>query len=190
MESMFGCSKGSLWRPESDLCHVLGHNALSDEEWWRAMRALSHVRRLQIGHGSDLANRTGEPLTRIPNQLFQSAISVKHIGRMRYNPTKSILSAVNPATLSCLDLDMVQDHDVGMFRQGNVPGDGLGGGRIVTHGATSGLLSMLTGHCTALRTLTLRRIGQKQEVTVWRSGAEEASYPQWASFIYPVKGTV
>ncbi|MCJ1462934.1 hypothetical protein MMC07_001538 [Pseudocyphellaria aurata] len=63
-------------------------------------------------------------------------------------------------------------------------------GRVIAHSAMSGLLTTLTGRCTALQTLTLRRIGQNHAGFHWHTAAEENSYTEWALFIRSVQGTV
>lgn len=73
---------------------------------------------------------------------------------------------------------------------GFAPGDRGEDGRIVALGVISGLLTTLTGRCTALQTLTLRRIGHVEDGIGWHTAAEEASYTEWASFIRSVNGTV
>lgn len=50
---------------------------------------------------------------------------------------------------------------------------------------------MLTGRCTALQTLIVRRGGREcRDLDPWYAAAEEASYVEWGSFICSVQGTV
>lgn len=160
---------------------------ISDEELRRAMHSLTHVQGVDIASKTDFDYRLPVPKNQLPNDFFQSATSVRLAGSMQYGLVKPILNAINPATLKHLCLDRVQD----VFKIGPVvPGDRGDDGRIIALGVTSGLLTTLTGRCTALRTLILRRAGQGHSIHRWHAAAEEASYIEWASFIPSVQGTV
>lgn len=126
----------------------------------------------------------------IPVDLFQSAASVRLVGHMQYDLAKSILGAVNPVTLKHLCLDLVQDYHVEHYQRKLSPGDKGDDGQIIGVGSITGLLTKLTGRCTALRTLILRRRGQNKDGSGWHAAAEEASYMEWASFIHSVQGSV
>lgn len=63
-------------------------------------------------------------------------------------------------------------------------------GRILASGEMSGLLTPLTGRCTALQILNLRRMAEGSNDCDWHIAADEASYLEWASFICSVQGTV
>lgn len=159
--------------------HSLGEDMISDEELWRAMHSLTHVQGVDIASRTDFNYRLPVPKNKLPNGLFQSATSVRLAGSMQYGLARSILNAINPATLKHLCLDRVQDvFDIGPV----VPGDRGDDGRTIALGVTSGLLTTLTGRCTALRTLILRRVGQGHSIHRWHAAAEEASYIEWASF--------
>lgn len=182
--------KGALCLPSSAVCRRLGEVKTADDEFWWAMQSLTQVRRAEVGYRDGFGSYLTEPAKQIPRYLFQSATSVRLIGYVQYGLAQSILRAINPATLKNLSLDMVQEIEIGMSQHGYAPGDRGEDGRIITYGATSGLLTTLTGRCTALQTLELRRLGQGQDVEWWHPAAEEASYVEWASFVRSVKGTV
>lgn len=159
-----------------------GKDKISEEKLWRAMRSLTNIQKVDVGFPSSFIIHTTTPAEQIANGLFHSATSVRLVGIMQYHLARSILNAVNPAALKHLCLDTVREHQFGEHRMPD--------GRIIASGAASGLLTSLTGRCTALRTLELRRIGQTRDGYGWDTVAEEASYIEWACFIRSVKSTV
>lgn len=168
---------------------------VSYKEMWRAMQSLTHVRTVDIGSRNDMAYPTTALTRQFSNDLFRSATSVTLVGRMPYRLAKSILDAVNPAILKYLCLDMVQEWDYGSIphldrRRTHIPGDKDEGGRMIAYRPTSGLLVTLTGCCTAIRTLILRRVGQTSVRSDWDTFAETLSHLEWAAFICSVQGTL
>ncbi|MCJ1463149.1 hypothetical protein MMC07_001754 [Pseudocyphellaria aurata] len=161
-----------------------------EEDLWRAMQSLTHLQNVDVAFHPVFPGHTSIPKRIFPTALFQTTTSVRLVGYIYYGLSKSILAAINPAKLEHLFLDMVHDRKHGTPRDGFRPGDRGEDGRIIAFGATAGLLSMLTGQCTKLRTLVLRRIGQVKEGKNWRASAEDASYTEWATFIRSVRGTV
>ena len=125
-----------------------------------------------------------------PTDWFQSVTGVRLVGHMQYGLAKLILNAFNPVTLECLCLDMVQDRKITNHYDCTVLGDMAEDGRIIAAGVLSGRLTTLTGRCKALRTLTVRRIGESGSGSGWHAGADEAFYTEWASFVCSVRGTV
>lgn len=109
---------------------------------------------------------------------------------MQYGIAKSILELINPALLKHLCLNFVRECGSLLMTRGTRPGDTAEDGRIRTQGVITGLLTTLTGRCTALRTLTSRRPGLSEDEDGWNAAAEEASYIEWAQFIESVRGTV
>lgn len=183
---------GTLLRRKSFLFARSGEKMISEEELWGAMLLLTHVQSVNVGAILRFRYLASALPMNIPNHLFQSATSVTLAGKMPYNLAKTILGAINPAMLKHLCLDMVQDFK--SDQQGYSPGTRGEDGRIVAHGAMTGLLPILTGRCTSLRTLILRRLGQTDDLGDgdWHAAAaaEETSYVEWASFIRSVRGTV
>lgn len=155
---------------------------ISDKTLWRAMQLLTHVQSVDMGSRNKFTYSPTLPTKQFPNDLFHSTTSVTLMGRMQYGLAKSILSAVNSATLWYLCLDMVRE-----LRYRYLPG--LRDEERAL-GATLGLLTTLTGCCKALRTLILRRAGRIGYGKGWYPAVEEASYIEWASFIRSVQGTV
>ena len=114
---------------------------------------------------------------------------------MPNGPVRSILSRIKAATLKHLCLDRVVGYTTQKDENGREKrrGDGTHSVEVIPRG----LLRTLTGRCTALETLILRRMGQVHRVTDFRNSraefdetAEEASYTEWASFIGSVRATV
>lgn len=192
--------KGKLYYPTSESCHSHG---MYRKEFWRVMQSLTLVQSVDIAF-EHVCDNTYTLMRPIPDDfvLFQSATSVRLMGNMHYLLAKAILDAINPATLKHLCLDMVRDSDVrtpplylsishaGQPLANLMPGDSDEDGRIFALGAAAGLLKTLTGRCTALRTLELRRVGQTRYGFGWHVGAEEASYMEWANFIRSVQTTL
>lgn len=152
---------------------------LSEEEFWHVMQSLSHVRSVEVISKPVIANGIMVPF---PNNLFQSAKSVRLVGSNLYDLAKSILNTINPEMLKHLCLDMVDDDTVQQPQGGD--------GRIIALRAESGLLKNLTGRCTALQTLTWRTAAHGYNRDGWYTAREIASYIAWASFIHSVQGTV
>ncbi|MCJ1465448.1 hypothetical protein MMC07_004066 [Pseudocyphellaria aurata] len=163
----------------------------SEDDLWRAMRSVTNVQGVEIGTIGDSGFSFLTPSKQVPHFLFQSATSVTLVGQIQYDLAKSILNAINPAALKHLCLDMAVELEFGCdTRQ---PGQIGEDGRIVAYGAMSGLLKTLTGQCTALKILTLRRKGQiyrSLEWGDWDERAEDKSYLEWALFIRSVRLTV
>lgn len=157
----------------------------SEEEFWRALLSLSHVQRVEVIFESVLGNCIMGPAEHFPNNLFQTATSVKLVGENVHNLAVSILNAINPATLKHLWLDRVDNYKIEQPQGGDGQTKGLD--------AKPGLLTKLTGRCTALRTLTWRKAPNYlrfHEKDVRYPAVEEASFIEWAAFIRSVRGTV
>lgn len=169
--------------------HTPSQDLASEEDLWPVMHSLTRVLTLDIMARAD-ENTNHETVLKkdLSNQLFQSVISVKLGGEMRYHLAKSILATINPAILRNLFLNLVNQRCAYVGRPDER--DSHENGRIIAFDGTSGLLSTLTGRCTALRRLTLRRITQYRHYPFWHAAAEEASYAESASFIHSVQGTL
>lgn len=185
--------KGTLRLPDDrDYDDEMRKDMISEEELWGAMQLLTHVQSVEVGcRDSDNEFELITSATKqVPKQLFQSATSVKLIGHLQSGLAKSILTAIDPSTLGYLCLEMVPECNHGPRPSGSVPEQTGEDGGIVAHGTTPGLLMMLTGYCTALRTFTLRRLGQARQELGWDGATEEAAYSDLASFIRSVQRTV
>lgn len=192
--------KTRLYVPNFDDCY---QGMIPEEEFWRAMQLLTHVQSVEVVSrpsskfveiisrpSTKFANCMMVPADPLPKVLFQSATSVRLMGRMQFGLAKSILTAINPAVLKCLCLDMVQVYHVGRPQGELVPREMGEDGRTIALGATSGLLNSLTGHCTRLQTLKLRKLAEYNTTYHRHAAMEEASYIEWATFIRSVQNTV
>lgn len=162
----------------------------SFENSCRALESLTHVQSVEVGSKHNDEYQLSHPPRPITCNLFQSATSVTLVGHLDYNLAKSILNSINPATLKHLCLNTVQELNIERFLPGLSIGDISEDGRLIAYGATSGLLVTLTGRCTAIQTLILRRRGQIEAGYQWHDAAEDASYTEWASFLGSVQSTV
>lgn len=180
--------KGTLYVPGFLDRYLLKKNKISEADLLSAMQSLTQVQSVDLAYQN--SNGRIPSIARFPNRLFQSATSVRLLGDMQYDLAKSILFAINPALLRHLCLDRVRDEILDQSHDRIVPGDAGKDGRIIAPGAMSGLLTALTGRCTALRTLDLRRTAEGKNDRHWPIAADEASYLEWASFIRSVQGTV
>ncbi|MCJ1462012.1 hypothetical protein MMC07_000612 [Pseudocyphellaria aurata] len=160
------------------------------DDLWLAIELLTHVQRVEVGSRTIWGSLLTTYRKQIPCALFQSATSVTLVGDLEYNLAKSILKGINPAALKYLCLNMVRDPNLKCSELGPRAGDIAEDGRVAAWGATSGLLTMLTGRCTTIRTLILRRKGQIKETYGWNDAAEDASYTEWASFLGSVQSTL
>ncbi|MCJ1398248.1 hypothetical protein MMC11_001445 [Xylographa trunciseda] len=170
-------------------------------ELWPVLQDLPNVLSVDVAHIDPYLNiyMLGSP----PNALFPSATSVRLVGRLDYIFAISILRAVDPARLVSLCLDNVQDegqmnskepykkiHDICTADQIETrEADGERG--CVVEGGMRGLLTHLTGRCTALRELVLRKAGQERKPdSDWHEKADEEVYEEWALFIKSTKQTL
>ncbi|MCJ1461992.1 hypothetical protein MMC07_000592 [Pseudocyphellaria aurata] len=181
---------GALYMPTVDLQSRRCSGGISEEQLWRAVELLTHVESVRAGTRNKFVANWTVLTTRIPAVLFPSATSVTLVGYIQSGIAKSILQSINPALLRYICLDFVRKCGKTSMSPRTGPWETAGVGRVAPLGVPRGLLMMLTGRCTALRTLTLRRLGQIEEGPQWNAVAEEASYVEWAHFIRSVRGTV
>lgn len=182
--------RGTLYTPTLSLCREMGVDYISETQLWSAIESLTNVRGVYLGLSNRFSNCITPLKSEIPRHLFQSATSVTLVGQMQYSLAKSILHGITPATLKYLRLDMVQDRTIELVEQELRPGRKGQDGRIIAHGVISGLLTPMTGHCTALKALDLRRMGQLERGREWHDVAEDASYAEAAAFMGSVRGTL
>ena len=185
--------EGNLCLPTLVGCLNCASDVVPLEDLWRDLRSLTHVRTVDVSSKTRLwhsHDSKPDDTAEYPTNWFQSVTGVRLMGPMPYGLAKWILNAINPATLECLCLDMVQDRKITNYYDCAVPGEMAEDGRIITVGVLPGLLTTLWGRCTAPRTLTLRRIVESGSGSGWPSGADKASYTEWASCICSVRGAV
>ena len=181
--------KGTLYLPACLSSQAGREDVTAQQDLLAAMQSLTHVQSVDLAFKNTSYGMV-PPMKQFPNTWFQSATSVRLVGRMQYGLAKSILNAVNPALLRHLCLDLVRER-LTRQRQGRImPGDMGEDGRIVARGVMSGLLTPLTDRCTVLRTLDLRRMVVSHFQHHRHQSADQASYMEWACFIRSVQGTV
>ncbi|MCJ1429789.1 hypothetical protein MMC29_007704 [Sticta canariensis] len=163
----------------------------AEENFWRAMLSLTHVQSVDLNSKpamSDDGTITATQIDNMPRQLFRSVTSIKLAGMMPYGPARSILSTINPATLKYLFLDRVDGYSTEKDENGR---EKRREDRTYIYKLVSpGLLTTLTGRCTALQTLILRRVGHFRQIQSFDKAVEEASYTECASFIRSVQAIV
>ena len=174
---------------------------------WDAFELLTDVRTLDLAW---LSRDHGHPLAdSYPNGLFPAATSIRLSGVMHYSFAASILYN-NPAKLECLNFDNLQQIGKGcdhfLYRRANQRVDhyqrpSTWNRKILEYGPflpfglagpMQNLLGPLTGRCPNLRSLTLRKVGQKHrtEFTLEFSAKDIDIYHEFATFIDSAKATL
>ncbi len=180
---------------------------------WDLMRSLENVRRFDLADLSKNWSTVSPRPSRLKGQYFPNASSVRLLGVMEPVIAASILSTVDPAKLVSLTLDNVQCCGKAPFGTTFTPapdplsfskehGDAAlakyvkwisADAAFVWPGLMRGLLLPLTGRCTGLKSLTLRKVGDRnaEEYDVLRGMKNERILlVEWASFIESVSGTL
>lgn len=174
---------------------------------WDAFQLLIGVRTLDLAW---LSRDHGDPLAdAYPNGLFPAASSIRLSGVMHYSFAASILYN-NPAKLEHLTLDNLQQVGKGcdhfLYRRAKQRQDyyqrpSIWNQKIGHYGPTipfgpagpmQNLLGPLTGRCPNLRSLALRKVGQRRhtEYTPEFAAKDEDMYREFAFFIDSVKPTL
>lgn len=98
-------------------------DTITGQEVGRAMQLLTHVQSLDLSFRKR-SNLATKPTKQLPDNLFQSATSLRLVGHIQYGLANSILNTINPLTLQHLCLDMVQEeHEHRKGQGGIVPED-------------------------------------------------------------------
>ena len=179
--------------------------------FWDLMRRLQNVRSFDL---ADLSKTWSSEFPRpspLEGRYFPNASSIRLVGVMEPVITASILSTIDPSRLVSLELDNVQccgktANGVTMPSTPNMPpsSDSVAAilprytewmsrdSGIVWPGLMRGLLSPLKGRCTGLKSLTLRKVGDRypRESDVVRWMNECHLLHEWASFIGSVSATL
>ena len=174
---------------------------------WDALQLLTSVRTLDLAW---LSRDHGDPLAdSYPNGLFPAATSIRLSGVMHYAFAASILYK-NAQKLEHLALDNLQQVGKGcdhfLYRRANRRHDYLQSPstwnqRIYDYGPSipfgsagpmQNLLGPMAGHCPNLRSLTLRKVGERDqnEFTPEFAAKDEDIYHEFATFIGLVKPTL
>ena len=155
--------------------------ARSKPAFWDLMRSLENVRRFDPADLSQNWSSVSPRPSRLVGQYFPNASSVRLLGVMEPVIAASILSTVDPTKLVSLTLDNVQCCD-GLIRynvhsstRSSLVLQGAWRSRafdryvrwfsanaaFVWPGLMRGLLLPLTGRCTGLKSLTVRKVGDR-----------------------------
>ena len=174
---------------------VNGPNAHNEDPMWRCFRAMKCIERI------DFQSMTAARERRTPCPQFASANTIRLGGPMSFALATSILHTVDPSKLTCLELDNLQD--IGQLRKGK----SLGGyenlsdlretrypnrsPKIRHPGPMRDHLRKLVGKCCALKSLTLRSVGNDCEFdTTWSELRDVARYEEWAAFIGSLRSSL
>ncbi|KAM0803332.1 hypothetical protein BDR22DRAFT_819045 [Usnea florida] len=178
---------------------------------WDLMRRLENVRSFDLADLSETWSSESPQPSTLEGRYFPNASSIRLVGVMEPVITSSILSTIDPSRLVSLELDNVQccgktAIGVAMPSTPNMPPSShnvaaiqprykewmSSDSGIVWPGLMGGLLSPLKGRCTGLKSLTLRKVGDRylRESDVVRWMNECHLLHEWASFIGSVSGTL
>ena len=179
--------------------------------FWDLMRCLENVRSFDLADLSKVWSSVSPRPSLLEGRYFPNASSVRLLGVMEPVIAGSILSTIDPSKLVSLELHNVQCYGktaIGttMPSTPNMPISRQSvasimprftewmarDSGIVWPGLMRGLLSPLNGRCTGLKSLTLRKVGDRntRESDLVRWMNECHLLFEWASFIESVSGTL
>ena len=167
----------------------------TEDPVWKCFRAMKHVETL------DFQSMSFERERHTPPALFASANDVRLGGLMSFALATSILFSIDPSKLTCIELDNLQDlgqlrkgtsllgnEDLSILRETRYPNKSP---KVRHPGPMRDHLKRLTGKCSALRSLTLRSVGQDSwSDEMWSAPHDVARYEEWAAFIDSVRSTL
>ena len=181
------------------------------QAFWNLMRCLENVRSFDLADLSKDWSSVSPRPSLLEGRYFPNASSVRLLGVMEPVIAASILSTVDPSKLVSLELDNVQccgktaigttmpstpklaacKKNVAAILPRFTEWTSSDSG-ILWPGLMRGLLSPLKGRCTGLKSLTLRKVGDRnsKESDVVRWMNECLLVFEWASFIESVSGTL
>ena len=176
---------------------------------WDIFQTLTQVRALDLAY---LSSDQSHPLaSQFPDALFPAATTIRLSGVMHYSLAASII-AVDPSKLVHLTIDNLQQegsqNDDSLFRQvaqrqayhqqtlsswntlhqiyhNITPSTWLAG-------PMQNLLGSIAGCCPKLKSLTIRKVGQRhwRDFKITNSSIDQDLYSELATFIESVKGTL
>ncbi|CAF9905941.1 MAG: hypothetical protein ALECFALPRED_001915 [Alectoria fallacina] len=176
--------------------------------FWDLMRCLENIRRFDLADLSKNWSTMSPRASLLQGQYFPNASSIRLLGVMEPVIAASILSTIDPTKLARLTLDNVQCCGKAPYGTVFAPAPRLRpstkaalpeyrkwwsvNSGFVWPGLMRGLLKPLTGRCTGLKSLTLRKVGDRnvEECDVLRRMNECSLLAEWSSFIESVSGTL
>lgn len=184
---------------------------IEKQTFWDLMRCLENVRSVDLADLSKDWSGVSPRPTLLEGRYFPNASSVRLLGVMEPVIAASILSTIDPSKLVSLELHNVQccgqtamgttmpstpkmplcRQSVEAIMPRYMEWMSRDSG-VVWPGLMRGLLSPLKGRCTGLKSLTLRKVGDRntRECDVVRWMTECHLLFEWASFIESVSGTL
>lgn len=191
--------------PPSDHCRRFSTD-VAKPAFWELMQCLENVTSFDLAELSHFWSTVTPRSSLSQAQYFPTASSIRLLGVMEPLIAASILSTLDATKLVSLTLDNVQC--CGKAPYGTVFAPVLRERRkcalpqyrkwwsadtgFVWPGLVRGLLNPLTGRCTGLKSLTLRKVGDRnvEECDVLRGMNECFLLTEWSSFIQSVSTTL
>lgn len=179
--------------------------------FWDLMRRLENIRRFDLADISDFWSTVSSRPSPVPDQYFPNLSSLRLLGVMEPVIVASIVSTIDPTKLVSLTLDNVQCCGKAPYGTKFTPAPRrprvmmentpefshysrwwATDSGFIWPGLMRGLLKPLTGRCTGLKSLTLRKVGDRnfEEFDMLRAINELALMHEWSSFIKSVSGTL
>lgn len=176
--------------------------------FWDLMRRLENIRRFDLADVSDFWSTVSPRPFLLQDQYFPNASSLRLLGVMEPVIATSILSTIDAAKLVSLTLDNVQCCGKAPYGTAFTPvprpwrSTALYSQALLSQhqrwwtadsgfiwpGLMRGLLKPLTGRCTGLKSLTVRKVGDRNidECDMLRGMNECALMHEWSAFIKSV----
>ena len=174
--------------------------------FWNLMLQLQNIRRFDLADISDFWSTVSPRPSRLPDRYFPNLSSLRLVGVMEPVIVAPIVSTIDPTKLVSLTLDNVQCCGKAPYGTTFTPAPRLPRGameckyskwwttnpKFIWPGLMRGVLKPLTGRCTGLKSLTLRKVGDRnsEEIDTLRAMNECALMHEWSSFIESVSGSL
>lgn len=188
-------------------------NDVAKPAFWDLMRYLDNVRKFDLADLSQHWSTVSPRPSLLQGPYFPNASAVRLLGVMEPVIAASILSTIDPTKLVSLTLDNVQCCGKAPYGTvfapvpGSRPSPFKGDTKailpqyrkwwsadsdFVWPGLMRGLLKHLTGRCTGLKSLSLRKVGDRnvEECDLLRGMNECFLLAEWSAFIQSVSGTL
>lgn len=166
-----------------------------DTHMWNAFKSLSNVNKLDLACHQETWD--WDYLRQPPKELFPAVTDLRLSGIMYRRIVETILNCINPSKLEHLSLDNLQDPGRsgeeypyrcsadGSFTQVTQDTD-----EVKLPGTMRGILPLLDGQSTRLRSLYYRKPGWLQPLSGMSATQDEECYIELGSFLRDVHSTV
>ncbi len=178
----------SYWEPKPinslsfNTCHL-------DTRIWEVFQHLTNVDKLDLG---SLHQSWDKPYLGLPPPgIFSTVTDLRLSGVMYRQVVFRIVESIDRSKLHSLELDNLQDPGLASDLYPHYRSRRFIGMRmVISAGPMRGVLPALQGHCSSLRSLSVRKPG-----FTWYNGpqcmaADEESYEEFAEFLCSVKMTI